>query len=421
MARSIDMGLSRRIDATLGLLVCALLYGVARLHALIGGPPLPRWGAPTPPRSELPEPLPRRVLAIKLWGLGNLVMIVPVLDALRRAAPGVEIDFLTLEGNRALLARSEVAERVVGFEVRSYCALARSLWSALRTLRARRYDLVLDFEQFAKLSAILAYASGAARRIGFDTDGQRRGWLYTTRVVYADGEHMRQIFLRLLRPLGIEARVRPPSFAIEPDERVRVAELLAGQGLHRDHFPLVGIHVGSAPSSTGVPLKRWPVESFAALADALALRHRAAIVFTGQGEEERALVREVRARMQQSAIDACAKLTLGELLALLEACHFVVSNDTSVMHLAAAVATPVAALFGPTSPQQYGPWHPGDLAFWKGLHCSPCLTNYNQKVSLCADPVCMRSIQPAQVLEEIEKRFLGPDAQPRRPPQQGKG
>ena len=416
MARSIDMGLSRRIDAWLGLLVCALLYGVARLHARFGGPSLPRWGAPTPPRAGAPEPRPRRVLAIKLWGLGNLVMIVPVLDALRRAAPGVEIDFLTLEANRALLARSGVVERIVGFEVRSYAALARSLWSALRTLRARRYDLVLDFEQFAKLSAIFAYASGAARRIGFDTDGQRRGWLYTTRVVYADGEHMRQIFLRLLLPLGIEASLRPPSFAIQPAERARVAELLAAHGVRRDHFPLVGMHVGSGPSSTGVPLKRWPAESFAALADALVLRHAASIVFTGQGEEEAALVREARTRMQQTAIDACDQLALGDLLALLEACHFVVSNDTSVMHLAAAVGTPVAALFGPTSPQQYGPWNPGDLVFWQGLHCSPCLTNYNQKVSLCSDPVCIRSIQPAQVLEAIEKRFLGPDAPPRRRP-----
>ena len=81
---------------------------------------------------------------------------------------------------------------------------------------------------------------------------------------------------------------------------------------------------------------------------------------------------------------------------------------------AAAVGTPVAALFGPTSPRQYGPWNPGDLVFWKGLHCSPCLTNYNQKVSLCPDPACMRAISPAEVLEAIEKRLLAPDADLRR-------
>lgn len=419
MARSIDMGLGRRIDASVGLLLCALLYGFARVHARLGGPDLPRWGAPTPPRPDAPPGKPRRVLAIKLWGLGNLVMIVPILDALRRAAPGVEIDFLTHEANRALLTRSGVVERVFGFEVRSYAALARSLWSALRALRARRYDLVIDFEQFAKISAIAAYASGAPRRVGFDTDGQRRGALYTSRVAYADGEHMRQLFLRLLRPLGIEPSLRPPSFGVEPAERARVRDLLAASGVARDHFPIVAFHVGSGPSSTGVPLKRWPVDRFAELADAIVQRHGAAVVFTGHGDEEQALVREAAARMRRPAIDLCSRLGLGDLLALLETCDFVVSNDTSVMHLANAVGTPVAALFGPTSPQQYGPWHPGDLVFWKGLFCSPCLTNYNQKVSRCADPVCIRSIPPAQVLEAIEKRFLGPDALRQRRARQG--
>ena len=413
MARSIDMALGRRIDASVGLALCALLYALSRLRARLGGPPQPRRGEPTPP-SGAALPTPRRVLAIKLWGLGNVAMIVPVLDALRRGAPGVEIDFLTFDANRALLLRSGVVERVLALEVGSWTALARSAWTAFRALRAGGYDLAIDFEQFAKLPAIVAWLSGAPLRIGFVTDGQRRDWLYTTRVVYGDGEHMRQIFLRLLRPLGIEVPLRAPRFSVEDAERGRVAELLASHGVGRDRFPVVALHVGCAPSSTGVPLKRWPIASFAALADALARRHAAAIVFTGQGEEERGLVGQARAAMGEPAIDACDRLGFGELVALLERCDLVVSNDTSVMHLASALGTPVAALFGPTSPQQYGPWNAGDLVFWRGLYCSPCLTNYNQKVSHCRDPVCLRGISPEAVLAAIEARVLGGEAGRRR-------
>jgi lipopolysaccharide heptosyltransferase II len=410
VGRSIDMGLARRIDTWLGLVLCALLYAVARLRARLGGLPQPPLRATTPPVPGAPLPRPRRVLAIKLYGLGNVTMIVPVLDALRRGAPGAEIDFLSMEENRVLLERSGVVERVLGLATTDYRALLRSLWEAFRAIRRRRYDLVVDFEQFVKLSSLVGYLSGAPQRIGFNTDGQRRGWLYTTRVVYTDGEHMRQIFLRLLRPLGIEPRLRLPSFQILPEERARAAELLAEHGVAADRFPIVAIHVGSGPNFYEVPLKRWPTERFAAVADALAERHSAAVVFTGRGPEERALVRAALAAMHRPAVDACDRLALGDLLALLQACHLVVSNDTSVMHLAAAVGTPVVALFGPTSPQQYGPGSPDDLVFYRELYCSPCLTNYNLKVSYCSDPVCIRSIGAEEVLEAVEKRFFGADA-----------
>ena len=365
--------------------------------------------ATTPP-GQGPVHLPRRVLAIKLYGLGNIAMLLPVLQALRRGLPEAEIDFLTLKENRTLLDRTGVVNRTIGVSVDGYGALLAGLWRAFRTIRRRRYDTVIDFEQFIKLSAIVAYLSGARERIGFNTDGQRRGWLYTTRVVYMDSEHMRGIFMRLLRPLGIDSCPALPPLPIEPEETTRPGAILVEHGVAPDHFPLVVVHVGSGPNFYEVPLKRWPTHSFARLCDALVERHGASIVFTGKGDGERALIHEAMALMHHPAIDACDELSVGELLALLRACHLVVSNDTSVMHLAAALKTPLAALFGPTNPLQYGPGNDEDLVFYRDLFCSPCLTNYNLKVSYCSDPVCIRTISVEEVLAGIEERFLGADA-----------
>jgi ADP-heptose:LPS heptosyltransferase len=413
MARSVDMAFARHIDSWVGLVACSVLYAFSRIRSRLGGPYQPGLRNTTPP-GQREVPRPQRLLAIKLYGLGNITMLLPAMAALRQELPDTEIDFLTLKENRTLLERAGVVDRTIGVSAEGYGRLIGSLWQAFRRIRRRRYDLVIDFEQFAKLSAIIAYLSGAPDRIGFNTDGQRRGWLFTTRVVYTDSEHMRGIFMRLLRPLGLASCPEAPLLPTEPEETARVAAILAEHGVEADHFPLVGVHVGSGPNFYEVPLKRWPTGSFARLCDALIERHGASIVFTGKGDGERALIRETLALMHHPAIDTCDRLSVGQLLALLRACHLVVSNDTSVMHLAAALKTPLAALFGPTNPLQYGPGNDEDLVFYKDLFCSPCLTNYNLKVSYCSDPVCIRTIGVEEALAGIEERFLGADA-PSRP------
>src|SRR5262249_8819475 len=149
---------------------------------------------------------------------------------------------------------------------------------------------------------------------------------------------------------------------------------------------------------------------FAVVADTLAERWGAAIVFTGQGEEEQRLIADTRRRMRAASVDACNRFDVCGLAALIDHCHFVVANDTSVMHLAGLRGTPVVAIFGPTAPLHYGPRGAHDLVFYRDLYCSPCLTNYNLKVSRCIDPVCMRGIRPNEVVAAIDAHYLGTHA-----------
>lgn len=411
----VNKGLARLLDTWGGLAICAVLYAHARLR----GRQLPPRRATTPP-SDLkpPIPTPRSILVIKTYGLGNIVILMPVLARLRRAYPDAKIDMLTLDTNCDLVERTGLVDRAIPFRLGGLSRVAGSLWAILRTLRARDYDLVIDFEQFIKISAILGYLTGAGERIGFNTDGQRRGWLYTTRVVYTDSQHMSGIFSRLLQPLGLDERPAPFGVRTRPEEEQAVTRFLE-QAFDADadaearaeaDTPLVAVHVGSGPNFYDVPLKRWPVESFAALADGLVERHGARIVFTGKGDEERELVARTLSRMKhaRAAVSSCDRLKIGELVALLRRATLTVSNDTSVMHLSAVVETPVVTFFGPTSPLQYGPLHPEQhLVFYDDLYCSPCITNYNLKVSYCADPICIRGIAVERVLKGIEERYLG--------------
>jgi ADP-heptose:LPS heptosyltransferase len=398
-----NLHVARYVDRWLGLPLCLALYALARLL----GRRLPPLGATTPPPS-VPPPRPRRVLGIKFYGLGNIVMILPALRELAAAFPDVEIDFLTLPGNAGLLVRSGLVRRVLTVDVRGYAGFLGSVVRLVGALRHGGYDTVLDFEQFMKLSGVFAFMTGAAQRVGLNTEGQQRGWLYTTRVAYTDSDHTTETFLRLLAPFGVTpGRAGDWQLPVPAADRERVREVLgAADGPRRG--PLVVLHLGTGPNYNKIALKRWDLARFAAVADALVERHGATVAFTGQGAEERALVAEAIGRMRHPAVDTCERLDVGGLAALLAEAAFVVSNDTAIMHLAGIVGTPVVALFGPTAPHLYGPRGPRDLVFYKHLYCSPCLSNYNLKLSRCTDPVCMRSIGVDEVLAGIEAEYFDP-------------
>jgi ADP-heptose:LPS heptosyltransferase len=405
-----NLNSARYVDKWVGLAICLVLFALERALAPLTGRRIPPLRATTPPRDHDPVVPPRRVLCIKFYGLGNAVMLLPVLEALRRRYPGVEIDFLTLDGNVPLLERSGLLAQVFPVDVHTAPRFLRTLAAAVLAIRRRGYDTVLDFEQFVKLSTIIAFLSGARRRIGFNTDGQRRGFLYTTRVVYTDSDHMSALFARLLRPLGVTGELPVPALEVRRAEREKVSAFLAQAGVPPGHFPLVVMHLGIGTNFDRVALKRWDVANFAAVADGLIARYGAAVIFTGQGAEERELIARAQRLLRRPAIDGCDRFTVLELAALVQCAHFVVANDTSVMHLAALMGTPVVALFGPTAPLHYGPRGERNLVFYQDLYCSPCLTNYNLKMSRCLDPVCMRTIEPASVLAAIEAEYLGTTA-----------
>lgn len=410
-----NLRLARYIDRWVGFAICFALWLVARVQGWLGGREIvPPLLATTPADQDRTVAPPRRVLAIKFYGLGNIAMILPTLQAMKAGDGGCEIDFLTLPGNVALLRHSGLVRDVLTVEVGSFTAFARSALALASRLRRARYDAVLDFEQFMKLSGILAFWTGAPARVGFNTEGQARGWLYTHRIAYADTDHMADIFMRTALPFG-RALLPAPHVRLQVDAAERL-QALAKLGIAAGE-PVVAMHVGTGPNYDKIALKRWDVDRFATLADALAERHGARIVFTGVGAEEAALVEQALGlmRRRERGLSACDRLSVRELVALLDAAQFVVSNDTSVMHLTGLVGTPVVAFFGPTEPRIYGPRGEGDVVFYRSLFCSPCLSNYNLKMSRCVNPVCMRAITVDEVLARVAERFpeIASDAAPR--------
>jgi len=133
-----NLNYARYVDKWLGLVICLALFALERVFAPLTGRRIPALLAATPPPLDVTRTAPRRVLCIKFYGLGNVVMLLPVLQALREHFPEAEVDFLTFVGNVSLLERSGVVTRVLGVDVQTIPRFVYSLAVALRHVRRRR-------------------------------------------------------------------------------------------------------------------------------------------------------------------------------------------------------------------------------------------------------------------------------------------
>jgi lipopolysaccharide heptosyltransferase I len=340
----------------------------------------------------------RRILIVRLSALGDVVHVLPLLDALRCARPDAHIGWLVEESAASLLEGHPQIDRLWVARRREAEALLRRgrlaaasghLATLVRDLRRARYDLTID-AQCNLRSALLARASGAPARIGFAPPyaKEKAHWLATDLVdAPADKQLKVARNLELLRPMGVEVRGARAVLPIPAPARAAAAALFAGLGPR----PVVALHPGV--SGFGA-FKGWAPECYAALASRLQAEHGAHCLVTW-GPGERPLAEQVVRDAKEAASLAPATPSLLELAALYARCAAVVGGDTGPVHMAAALGVPVVGLYGPKDPAIYAPWdaRTGAAArtVWKNVHCSPC------GLRRCDDVICM----PAIAVEDV--------------------
>jgi lipopolysaccharide heptosyltransferase I len=300
--------------------------------------------------SEAP---PFNFLIVRLGSLGDLVHTLPAAAALRQQlsedganAHGARLDWVVEEKWSPLIQMVEGVDRVI--------PLRRSLaghFDCVRRLRQELYSCAVDFQGLYK-SALLAWRSGARRRIGFDRQTAREpgaAWFYTERVK-PEGRHVAE----LNASLAVRAGVHPPvemrfPLRVPEDEVRKLTETLAVSGGRGDYIVV-------SPGG-GWKSKCWPAERYGGLCREMWRRHNVrSVVNAGPGEDELAAA-VVRASAPATPLVLCPSLR--ELCALVAKARMVIAADTGPLHLAAALGTRVVALFGPTDPARNGPLYPG--------------------------------------------------------------
>jgi heptosyltransferase-3 len=385
-----NLSLAKAVDRYVGIAVVHFLAALREVREYVA------------PREDLVEA--KSILLVKFWGLGNIVLLLPVIRMLRERYPKARITFVTLARNRDLLDACPHVDERIYVDDRGALRLA---WSLLRAvMRARRVkpDMTVDFEQFARSSAILSVLARSKQIVGLATPGQGRAILYHKRVRYDDRQHMGQTYLDLARAAGVEERLyRPEPIPLDDKSRDEASAFLAGKWNGPTERPLVLLHPGAGDNFPG---RRWPSESFARLADRL-VREEGCLVVVSGGRGETELVASVLAQMEEKdgALGAAGRFSVLGLAALVERCAAVVANDTAPVHVASALGVPVFAFYGPNTPRLYGPLSRGSHSFFRALPCSPCLTNMNYKTSHCRMPVCIRDIGVDEVADRVKGRL----------------
>ena len=301
-----------------------------------------------------------RILVVLPNWFGETLFTTPFLRLLRTQRPGAFLATLGRPQCRAILLHHPAVNTLMDFEQEGAREGPVGAWRLIRALRAQRFDTAFILRRSVSRTAVLALA-GIRERIGFDNP--KSGWLLTRRIAPSPQPvHKALSYLPLLgadapAPAGMSF-----DYTVTEDERAQARALLeeAGSG----SGPLIILHPGANWDH-----KRWPPDRFAQLGDRLTMARRARIVITGASEDA-ALAGSIRRAMREPAAVLAGRTTLRALAACLEQAQLLVSNDTGVLHLAAALTRPLVALYGPTAPTLTGPL--GDSTRIAVLHHPDC-------------------------------------------------
>lgn len=320
-------------------------------------------------------PFPRTVLLIRPGGIGDAVLLAPAISAIREEYSDAEVDLLVERRN------SGVCSLIPGIRNVFLYDHPKDLFSVL----FREYDLVIDTEQWHRLSAIVARLIRSRRRIGYKTNFREK--VFTDAIPYRHDQYEAESFVDLLGPLNIVRQLRHEVQFLQVPFYVVAA--------CTQKFRIQEPYIVLFPSAS-IPERRWSMERFTDLAARICkLRYVPVIVGGGDDVECGAIIAATR------GVNLAGKTSLMETAAVIQGAKVVISVDSGILHIAVGLGIPTVSLFGPGRAKKWAPRGDNHIVINKNLPCSPCTTfGYTPKCPISAR--CMAEIS----VDEVEQAVL---------------
>ncbi|MEA2013894.1 MAG: glycosyltransferase family 9 protein [Thermodesulfobacteriota bacterium] len=338
------------------------------------------------------------ILIVKLSAIGDVVHTLPSLAALRKLYQKADITWVVEEASSDIISNHTDLDRIIVSRRKRWVGNLKKFHKIkttiadirlfIKTLRGRRYDLVIDFHGLFK-SSMIVLLSGGKRKLGYDSMQELSGLFLNERIPENMEKHAVDRYLDFISYLGADTDNPEFYIPIEEENKIRVEALLKANDIDIAK-PFVAINPVAFWDT-----KLWEDDKFARLCDRIAEELRYKIVFTGSKGYRS--IRQIRFIMTSPSVNLEGQTTLRDLAYLYRLSGLLITTDSGPMHIAAAMDTPTVALFGPTDSSRTGPYGKGHIVVRKEMPCSPCF------LKKCDTKKCMRGIGVDEVFEAVKE------------------
>ncbi len=380
----------RYLDRKIGVPLCSLFYLFKKMAF---------WRAP----HKFSKENVKKILVIKIWGMGSIILASPLFKNLRENFPDSEIWFLTHESFQSIYP-TKFFGAIETMKLKGVFSGITDFVRLIKKFRRQKFDLVIDLEIVSRYTALLAYFSGAKTKVGFEILGQNKDKLYDFTAGYHESKHITKTFLGTLESLGIDfVNHAPlaPEFSASDEQGLNF--LLAQQKISR---PYIVVNINASELSLE---RRLPLGLFKSIINKIIddfPRH--AIILIGS-QRERAYVENFIKEYSLAGskiFNAAGLFSLGEFFVLMKNAALVISNDSGPAQIAGVFDVPLVVFFGPESPTIYGSFSKKTKIFYSNLFCSPCISVYRDKKINCRfNQKCLTDIDLKKIYEAV-KNFL---------------
>lgn len=360
-------------------------------------------------------PRPQKILFTELSEMGSAILAYPAMKYVVTRYSEAEVFFLIFEQNRGSVDILDIIPRdhVFTINIRSPLRFLFSTLKAVRTINKTGIDTIIDFERFARFTALLSVLIKAETRVGFNRyqdEGLYRGDFMSHPVVYNHHQHIAKNFLALVRSVGMSGEkpffkavisdaLTIPHYQSSEKNLSRLKKRLAAinpQIYKTDHLILFNLSNGEP-----LPNRAWPVSNYAVLAKRISEHFNAVIVFVGQEDAKGNAKRIMSSVEADFCIDFTNQTSFSELLNICNLADVLITADSGLAHFAALTPIKNIVLFGPETPVLYGPLGQNCRCLYAGFSCSPCFSVHNHCQTICQDAQCMKAITADEVFEII--------------------